>query len=92
MPFDSIDIEQVFSRHLRPYWNAHVMVQSVGGMTVTEEELTLDGMCERNRIDPCDGLDRRIACPDWFATDDDYGRCGCGSAAPAGCRHAGRAR
>ena len=92
MPFDSIDIEQVFGRHLRPYRNAHVMVQSVWGMTVTEEELTFDGMCERNGIDPCDGLDRLMACPDWFAADDDgSGRCGCGSATPEGCRHAGRA-
>ena len=91
MPFDSIDIEQVFGRYLRPYRNAHIMVQSVWGMTVTEEELTFDAMCERNGIDPCDGLDRLMACPDWFAADDGgSGRCGCGSATPEGCRHADR--
>ena len=94
MPFDSIDIEQVFGRYLRPCRNAHIMVQSVWGITVAEEDLTFDGMCERNGIDPCDGLDRLVACPDWLAADDDDdggGRCGCGSATPAGCRHAGRA-
>ena len=66
----SVDIGQVFSEHLRPYRNAHVQVQSVWGMTVAEELLTFDGMCEKNGIDPCDGLDRLTACPEWFAADD----------------------
>ena len=92
MPFDSGDIERVFSKYLRPYRNAHTMVQSVWGMTVFEEMLTFDAMCEENGIDPCDGLDRLMACPEWFAADDDgNGGCGCGSA-PGCCRQAGRAR
>ena len=82
MPFDSVDIGQVFSEHLRPYRNAHVRVQSVWGMTVAEDLLTFDGMCEKNGIDPCDGLDRLTACPEWFAADDyGGGGCACGSAA-----------
>ena len=105
MPFDSSDIEQVFSKHLRPYRNAHIMVQSVWGATVTEELLTFAAMCEKNGIDPCDGLDRLMACPEWFAADDGGGGdnggcgcacgCGCGSEAAdaAACRlHAGRVR
>ena len=64
MPFDSGGIEHVFNNHLRPYRNAHIMVQSVWGMTVAEELLTFDGMCEKNGIDPCDGLDRLMACPE----------------------------
>ena len=39
-------------------------------MTVAEEMLTFDCMCERNGIDPGDGLDMLLANPDWFAADD----------------------
>ena len=56
MPFDSVDIGQVFSERLRPYRNAHARVQSVWGMTVAEDLPTFDGMCEKNGIDPCVGL------------------------------------
>lgn len=96
MPFDSSDIEQVFSKHLRPYRNTHIMVQSVWDMNVAEEMLTFDAMCEKNGIDPCDGLDRLMACPEWFAADDGSGGgsggCGCASSPGHGYSQAGRAR
>ena len=70
MPFDSADIEQVFAVYLRPYKNGHIQAQSIWGMTVAEEMLTFDAMCEKNGIDPCDGLDMLLADPNWFAADD----------------------
>lgn len=75
MPFDSSGIERVFNSLLRAFKNAHVQVQSEWAMTVSEEVLTFIGMCERNGIDPCNGLDMLLDCPDWFAGGG--GGCGC---------------